>query len=119
VVLIIRNRRHIDVAELVDQLRHRITVSDDQHASTLVLVHDSRSETLGVGGGNYDDLLNQPLCERSRGLLGRPGITDINGISDTHSLAAAKHPSETFRAPFALGGQRWVLNGAQILLGVP
>src|SRR5882724_2477620 len=91
VVLVIRDRRDLDTAELVDQLRHSIAVPDDQHAAALMLAHDPRHEALRIGGWDDDRLLTEALRERSRGLLRPPGITDVDGVDPPHSLAATKH----------------------------
>jgi hypothetical protein len=40
VVLIVPDRRHIDVAKFVDQLRHCIAVADNEHTAAFVLVHN-------------------------------------------------------------------------------
>src|SRR5882757_1491240 len=98
VVFVIPDGWHVNVPELVDQLRHGIAVSDDEHATALVLMQHARGQTLGVCGRDYHRLLTKTLGERRRCLLRTACIADINRIDAPYPLTPAKHLSQPLRA---------------------
>src|SRR3954470_8897302 len=96
VVLIVPYWRHVHITELMNQLRRRIAVANDEHSIAIMLVHDARDETFEVRSGYHNHLLSQTRGKGSSRLLRTSGVADVNRVDLPYSLATTKHLRKTF-----------------------
>ncbi len=103
VVFVVPDRRHINVAKLVDQFRHCITVADDEHAAAFVVVHDPRDQAFRICCRHDYGLLPESLSQRGRRLLRPSSVANVNCIDSPYPLSTTKHLSETLSPLLTLG----------------